>query len=55
MTVPQRWRKSSYSGQESACVELPGSLDAIRDSKNGDVLRLSRLQVTALLAIAKQQ
>jgi hypothetical protein len=30
-----RWRKSSYSGGEGGqCVELAGTLDAIRDSKN---------------------
>lgn len=50
-----RWRKSSYSGNQGDCVELPATLDAIRDSKNGDVLRLSRGQVTALLVIAKQK
>lgn len=37
MTVPQhdanRWRKSSRSEQQGACVEL-GSSGAIRDSKN---------------------
>lgn len=36
------WRKSSHSGSESNCVELAGTLDALRDSKNpaGPVLRL---------------
>lgn len=34
MTVPHRWRKSSYSGQEGACIELSHTLDTIRDSKN---------------------
>ncbi|MBC6451687.1 DUF397 domain-containing protein [Actinokineospora xionganensis] len=29
-----RWRKSSYSGDESACVEASRTLDALRDSKN---------------------
>lgn len=35
------WRKSSHSGQETNCVELAGSLDRARDSKNphGPVLR----------------
>lgn len=28
------WRKSSYSGAESNCVELNKTLDAVRDSKN---------------------
>ena len=36
-----RWRKSSRSGQEGACVEVAHTLDALRDSKNpgGPVLR----------------
>jgi hypothetical protein len=36
------WRKSSFSnGQGGACVEVAGSLGAVRDSKNpgGPVLR----------------
>jgi hypothetical protein len=38
-----RWRKSSYSGAESNCVEVNGTLDAVRDSKNpsGPLLRAS--------------
>jgi hypothetical protein len=41
-----QWRKSSYSGQESSCVELAGTLDAVRDSKNpGSALRVARLDV----------
>jgi hypothetical protein len=28
------WRKSSYSGNQGNCVEVLGSLDAVRDSKN---------------------
>ncbi|HEV8560995.1 MAG TPA: DUF397 domain-containing protein [Actinophytocola sp.] len=39
-----RWRKSTYSGLESDCIELASTLDAIRDSKNpGDCLRVARL------------
>jgi hypothetical protein len=34
MTTAPRWRKSSYSGQESSCVELAHTMDALRDSKN---------------------
>ncbi|GAB3429784.1 DUF397 domain-containing protein [Actinophytocola sediminis] len=37
MTVPQqdqRWRKSSRSQNEGACVEIAGTLDAVRDSKS---------------------
>lgn len=29
-----RWHKSSHSGQESNCVELAHTMDAVRDSKN---------------------
>lgn len=32
-TVPERWRKSTRSGQDTNCVEL-SNLDSIRDSKN---------------------
>jgi hypothetical protein len=41
MTRP-RWRKSSHSQSNGACVELSGALDAIRDSKNpgGPTLRV---------------
>jgi hypothetical protein len=28
------WRKSSYSAQNGACVEVRGDLAALRDSKN---------------------
>jgi hypothetical protein len=28
------WRKSSYSGSGPECVELAGTLDRVRDSKN---------------------
>ncbi|WP_338604567.1 DUF397 domain-containing protein [Saccharopolyspora sp. SCSIO 74807] len=37
MTVqPSRWRKSSYTHQQTACVEVGrlGSGAAVRDSKN---------------------
>ena len=43
MTIPTiHWRKSSFSGGENSnCVELVGTLDAVRDSKNpnGPILR----------------
>jgi len=29
-----KWRKASHSNQESACVEVCGTLDRLRDSKN---------------------
>ncbi|MEV5542739.1 DUF397 domain-containing protein [Saccharopolyspora shandongensis] len=34
------WRKSSYSGQESHCVELSSPLGLIRDSKDPEGPRL---------------
>jgi hypothetical protein len=34
MTAPVSWRKSSYSAQETDCVEVAGNLAAVRDSKN---------------------
>jgi hypothetical protein len=34
------WRKSSYSSASTSCVELAGTLDRVRDSKNpGPVVR----------------
>ena len=38
MTIPTvHWRKSTFSGGDNnACVELTGTLDAVRDSKNPD-------------------
>lgn len=34
MTVPERrWRKASFSGQDTNCVEVRGDLAAVRDSK----------------------
>jgi hypothetical protein len=52
MSTPERYhfRKSTYSDNNaSACVEVAGTLDAVRDSKNpaGPVLQVG---VAALLA-----
>lgn len=56
MTIPQRWRKSSYSSTQTNCVELPHTLDAVRDSKNGEILTLDRRQVAGLLsAVIREQ
>ncbi|HVV23285.1 MAG TPA: DUF397 domain-containing protein [Pseudonocardiaceae bacterium] len=44
-----RWRKSSRSNQETACVEIAHTLDRVRDSKNPDGPTLN-IDATALLA-----
>ncbi len=54
MTEDRRWRKSRHSGQNNECVELPNTLDAVRDTKNGAILPLTRPAVTGLLAAAKR-
>jgi Domain of unknown function (DUF397) len=46
-----QWRKSGYSQPHGQCVELVGSLDRVRDSKNpGPVLTVD---LTELLAAVK--
>ena len=47
------WRKSSRSGSQSNCVELVGTLDAVRDSKNPDGPVL-RVELGALLTAIKE-
>jgi hypothetical protein len=48
------WRKSTYSGGEGGnCVELVGTLDAVRDSKNPDGPVL-RVELGALLTAIKE-
>lgn len=51
MTLADHWRKSSHSGQETACVELAAQ-GAVRDSKNptGPVLSVD---IAALVAAVK--
>lgn len=49
----QRWRKSSFSQSESACVALNGNLDSVRDTKNDAILALTRPAVTGLISTAK--
>jgi hypothetical protein len=46
------WRRSTRSGSESNCVELPGTLDAVRDSKNPDGAVLKG-EIAALVAAVK--
>lgn len=45
MTTLHLWRKSSYSATSNDCVELAGTLDLVRDSKNpaGPVLSVAAL------------
>jgi hypothetical protein len=50
------WRKSTRSSNTDSCVEVRGSLDAVRDSKNpdGPVLHFVRpASVAALVATVR--
>ncbi|GDY31667.1 DUF397 domain-containing protein [Gandjariella thermophila] len=51
--IGPRWRKSSYSQTNGACVEVSHTLDAVRDSKNpaGPALRVD---VAAFLRAVKE-
>jgi hypothetical protein len=50
---PCQWRKSSFSNdQGGACVEVAGSLGALRDSKN-PTSGVLRSDLTALLTAVK--
>ncbi len=52
-TVPEQWRKSSRSGQDTNCVEIEMvSRRGVRDSKNPDGGVLA-LPVSGLLAAVK--
>lgn len=51
MTVPRKWRKSSFSGQEVDCVAVANTLGAVRDTKNpGVVLTVDMSSFVAMLA-----
>jgi hypothetical protein len=56
-TLPVSWRKSSYSGAQSDCVEVGtvGERVAVRDSKNptGPALLLTHEQVAGLVSAAR--
>lgn len=52
MRKRDHWRTSSHSEQNGTCVALNGTLDAVRDTKNGDVLRLPGPAAAALVAAA---
>ena len=50
------WRKSSHSGNSGgSCVEIRGGLDAVRDSKNGDVLEFRGQALAAFLHALKRR
>lgn len=46
-----RWRKSSLSGQDTECVELAHTGDAVRDSKNptGPTLTINSRDLLAVI------
>jgi len=47
------WRKSTFSNDQSMCVEVNGTLDAVRDSKNPIAeLRLACGALAALVGYA---
>lgn len=49
----QRWRKSSRSRTEGACVALNGNLDSVRDTKNSTTLTLTPPAIAALVVTAR--
>ncbi|MEV0058031.1 DUF397 domain-containing protein [Saccharopolyspora shandongensis] len=52
MIKQTHWRKSSYSGQETHCVELSSPPGLIRDSKDPDGPRLD-VDVAAFVRAVK--
>lgn len=52
MTTADNWRKSSRSGNETNCVLLNGTLDAVQDSKNLGVV-LPRCDVRKFVRLVK--
>ena len=53
IAVPHQWRKSSYSGTQTNCVELADTLAHVRDSKNPDGPVLSVANLRASLRVIK--
>ncbi|GDY32055.1 DUF397 domain-containing protein [Gandjariella thermophila] len=49
MTTQIRWRKPRHSTGTNSCVEVAGTLDQIRDSKNpdGPILRVDVAEFVA--------
>lgn len=52
MESEARWKRSSYSGAQSDCVEMSHHLNAARDSKNPEVAL--RVNVRRLLDAVKE-
>lgn len=52
MTPDYRWRKSTCSNSEGACVEVAHTLTAVRDSKNTESAALD-VEVRGLLTAVK--
>ncbi len=52
-TALPRWRKSSRSQTQTNCVELPHTLDAIRDSKQPSGLVLPARELPAFIQQVK--
>lgn len=50
---PSAWRKSSYSAEETDCIELANTFGALRDSKNPAGPALSGVDALSLLATVK--
>jgi len=53
MTQVPHWRKSTHSGQETNCVEIANTLDAIRDSKNTTGPTLTTTNLTQFITTVK--
>jgi hypothetical protein len=52
--APLRWRKSTRSGSQSNCVEVPQTFDRIRDSKHKSAeLLVGQAGWASFLAAAK--
>ncbi|HWE89215.1 MAG TPA: DUF397 domain-containing protein, partial [Pseudonocardiaceae bacterium] len=51
LMVPAQWRKSTKSANSANCVELAGTLDRLRDSKNPDGPMLAASLSALLMAV----
>ncbi|RZS44617.1 uncharacterized protein DUF397 [Herbihabitans rhizosphaerae] len=54
MNTDLHWKKSSFTGENGNCVELPSTLDGVRDSKHRKIqLSVHRTAVAALVRHVK--